>query len=220
MNKILAGLISALMLVSMSGLVMATYVVDTSLKISDGYAIQGIAIDGNYGYEKYNGVAIGNFDVVADCVPPWDLPGSIEEVFLGDMIGDYDYLDYAGDVYGSGAMSTLFVAADDGVYVFEQHVTGRNVAVAQMTGIKCSSQEVLVATDGNMDWGEAVMVDFHTGTGAIQSVQIGQSAEMDAWGTNGQSMLFNNVDAPNFDVYQYSAAPDINWDFTLMYPLP
>ena len=215
-KMIIAGIIAFVLLTSV-GLASATHVFSMDLDISNGYAFQGIKLDGY----KYNVVAIGNFDVVADCVAPWELPESIGEIAIGDMYGgDYDYLDYDFDVHGSGSIQTTFAEMEFGIYQFQQDVVGTTVAIAQQTDIRGNTQEVLVATDGYMNWSEQMMVDINTDNGDIQSVGISQSAVMDDWGF-GQSLLFNKVDFGdvNFDLYQYAAAPDITWGFNFMYPI-
>ena len=219
MKKILIVGILAFAMIASAGLVNATYVVNTNIDISNGYAFQGIAID-DY---KYNVVAIGNFDVVADCVKPWELPESLEEIAIGDALGGtYDYLDYAFGVHGSGSINTIFAAADNGIYQFQQKVVGTTVAVAQITNIDDNTQDLLVATDGYMDWNETMVVDIDTNTGNVQSVGISQSAVMDAWGTEGQSFLYHNVnfESIDFTLYQYAASPDITWGFNFAYPIP
>ena len=221
-TKIVGLAAITLALVMSMGVVSADYIVSTTIDVESGYAVQGIEHTIPYG-DIFNGVAIGNFGVTAGCVPPWDIPVDILDAAMAGLV-------YDETVKGTGSVATSLglVTIPDSqkcTKFFQQSAKGHKVAVAEMGNVGPNYQDLLFATDGFLEeYKENKAVTVRECTDEVVQVAIDQSVSMSSTDpTIEKAMLFHDLDAPalnDLDIDQYLAAPDIDWDFTLLYDIP
>ena len=224
-NKIVGLAAVTLVLAMCVGLVSgAGYTVGTSINVTRGFGFQFSSQVGSDIY-KDGEVIIGNRYVNATC---GDDPAGFWDA--------YDLVHYNKDLKGTGSVATIMRSSFDASHqyntiTFEQSVTGNRIFDNQLTDIPMMGndygyQDFIAATDGYMDLS---FVDMSVkrctfGTKPVTEATIHNSVTMEAQENNEISMLFNTVEAlslePAIDLYQYAAAPDIDFGFSLTYVKP
>ena len=203
-----------------------SYMMNTSLNLTLGYGFQKINIAEIPDFAKFNEVTIGNFYVNAT-----DLPNP--QAVIPNLPAAQDLVIYDKDLKGTGEVNMLISSVFDPsnqlkTITFGQSVSGINgTAVKQITNISTNGgfyvQNLLAATKGSMDLSfESMQVDvllcrdMVTGIGSVKSATMADVTE--------NSLLFHTVSAPDFDpaieLYQYAAAPGIDFGYSLTWIKP
>ena len=225
-TKIIGLAAITLALVMSVGMVSADHGVSTTIDVGSGYAFQAVNYDLFFGDELDNYVVIGNLGVDADCGFPFmDTPMDVWDAVLSG-----DYVEYNEVAKGTGYITTtlgLLTEPDcqKATKLFGQSGAGHKMFVLEMGNVGNNYQDLVFATDGYLtNYMESKQVTIRTCTDEVLNVAIAQQVNMSSMDPASQkSMLFHELDAPTLNdlyMYQYLAAPNVNWSFTLGYTIP
>ena len=226
-TKIIGLAAITLALVMSVGMVSANsgYTLNTHVDVTLGYAFQKLNITESTTFDKFNEVTIGNLWVNASCE-------EFPQTTIPDLSAAQDLVLYDKDLKGTGIINTSVGSVIDPsrqhkTISFGQAVAGNKTAVKQITNISTGNgfyvQNLLSATSGTIDLAfESMQVDVQTCNEVVTGIGSVKSATMHD--VNINSLLFHTVDAPDFDpvvnLYQYAAAPDIDFGYNLVYIRP
>ena len=219
-TKIIGLVAITLALVMTMGTVSANsgYTMDTELSVDLGSAYQ--VIDVGFGV-KLSEVTIGNYFVDAECEedPVMDIPD------LGIAIADL--IEFDIDLDGSGEIQTevssIFDERDQYQTIhYGLDVEGVKAVVRQeaLFGI----QELLLASDGEMDFSEDFGLKLQTCRYMVVVATVDKSAEMLVNRTlepSANSVVFHTVNLPFLDppvwLFQYAEGPSTGLEYHLVY---
>ena len=223
-TKIIGLAAITLALVMTMGTVSANsgYTMDTELSVDLGSAYQ--VIDVGFGV-KLSEVTIGNYFVDAECEedPVMDIPD------LGIAIADL--IEFDIDLDGSGEIQTevssIFDVRDQYQTIhFGLDVEGVKAVVRQEGFIGIDTQELLLASDGEMEFSEDFGLKLQTCRDMVVVATVDKSAVLFVNRTlepSANSVVFHTVDLlpPEFDppvwLFQYAEGPSTGLEYHLVY---
>ena len=223
-TKIIGLVAITLALVMTMGTVSANsgYTMDTELSVDLGSAYQ--VIDVGFGV-KLSEVTIGNYYVDAECE---EFP---EAAFPDLDTAILELTDFDIDLDGSGEIQTevssIFDVRDQCQTIhFGLDVEGVKAVVRQEGFIGIDTQELLLASDGEMEFSEDFGLKLQTCRDMVVVATVDKSAVLFVNRTlepSANSVVFHTVDLlpPEFDppvwLFQYAEGPSTGLEYHLIY---
>jgi len=189
------------------------YTMDTELSVDLGSAYQVIDVAG----AKFSEVTIGNYFVDAECeVDPETTIPDLTTAIADLIVFDID-LDGSGEI--KTEVSSIFDERDQYQTIhFGLDVEGVKAVVRQ--GALFDAQQLLLASDGEMDFSEDFGLKLQTCRDMVVVATVDKSAEMLVDRTlepSANSVVFNIVDLPVLDppvyIYQYAEGPSTDLEY-------